>query len=570
MINFKINGKDQSAAKGTTVFDAVDAMQYVTMPSLYYLKNIVDSDTSGIAVVEIDGEVVPAMSTVVAEGMEILTDSPKVVEARTKALLDIANIHNHDCVTCTRTNNCELQDLFFKYKIKEDGFLERKGKTDLDETAPHIIRDTSKCIRCLRCVNVCNDIQAVGALETDGKEGLEAAVRASSEEGLGHTKCVTCGQCIAVCPVGAIYEKDNTQEVFDALEDPEKYVIAQVAPSVRSALGEAFEFPIGVDVEGRIAEALRELGFNKVFDTTLGADFTIMEEANEFIHRLRTGGKFPLITSCCPGWINYAELNFHGLLDNLSTCKSPHMMFGSIIKSYYAEKLEIDKKDVVVVSVMPCTAKKDEIHRDNQDEDVDYVLTTRELARMLKKKEIQLEAMDNTAKFDEPLGYGTGAGVIFGATGGVMEAALRTAVETLTGEVDKCIFSDVRGLAGTKEASYNAGGHMIKVAVVSGLANAKELLSKVEKGEVDYHFIEVMACPGGCVNGGGQPQIKAPIRNKINLSQARAEVLYNIDNNREIRKSHENPAIKAYYAEYLGKPGSEKAHQMLHTSYSKR
>ena len=576
MINIKVNNKEQSVKDGTNVFEAVTAMQYVEMPSLYYLKGIVDDDTSGVAVVEINGKVVPAIDVVVQEGMEIFANSPAVMEARKNSLLDIANIHNRDCVTCFRTDNCELQDLLHVYKVFEDdeGFLARKGETDLDVSAPHLVRDMSKCIRCRRCVTVCGEIQAVEALEATGA-GLESVIKAASDEGLGHTKCVHCGQCITVCPVGAIYEKDDTEAVFAALEDPKKHVIVEVAPAVRAALGEGYEFPIGVDVEGRIAEALKEFGFDKVFDTKFGADLTIMEEANEFIDRLQNGGVLPMITSCCPGWINYAEFNFHEMLDNISSCKSPHQMLGATIKSYYADKFGINKEDIVTVSVMPCVAKKGEIKRDGEGRpglpDVDYVLTTREMIRMLKKKEIQLEAMDTATKFDSPLGTGTGAGIIFGATGGVMEAALRTVIEKLTGkELEEVKISEVRGVSGIKEASYDINGKTINVAVVSGLGNAKELLEKVQRGEADYHFIEVMACPGGCVNGGGQPQQQAKIRNKTDIRADRAEALYANDEESILRKSHENPEIIELYRKFFDKPGSEKAREMLHTSYSKR
>ena len=436
-----------------------------------------------------------------------------------------------------------------------------------------MIRDNNKCILCRRCVAVCEKYQGIGVIGPN-ERGFISHIGSPFDLGLGDTSCVSCGQCIAVCPTGALAEKDFTTEVFAAIADPEKHVIVQTAPAVRAALGEMFGLPIGTDVEGKMVAALRRLGFDKVFDTNFSADLTIMEEANEFVERVKNGGKLPLITSCSPGWVKYCEHYFPELTDNLSSCKSPQQMFGAIAKSYYAEKMGIDPKDIVCVSVMPCTAKKFEINRDDEDAngvpDVDIALTTRELGRMIERAGIQFNSLPDE-KFDEPLGIYTGAGAIFGATGGVMEAALRTAVETLTGEeLPDVDFVDVRGTAGIKEKTYEVAGMNVKVAVASGLANAKELLKKVESGEADYQFIEIMGCPGGCVNGGGQPQQPGYVRNTVDIRAKRAAVLYDIDKNAPIRKSHENPVIKTLYAEYLGKPGSEKAHHLLHTTYVKR
>ena len=436
-----------------------------------------------------------------------------------------------------------------------------------------MIRDNNKCILCRRCVAVCEKTQGIGVIGPN-ERGFSSHIGSPFDLGLGDTSCVSCGQCIAVCPTGALAEKDFTTEVFAALADPSKHVIVQTAPAVRAALGEMFGMPIGTDAEGKMVAALRRLGFDQVYDTNFSADLTIMEEANELIERIQNGGKLPLITSCSPGWVKYCEHYFPGLVDNLSSCKSPQQMFGAIAKSYYAEKNGIDPADIVVVSVMPCTAKKFEIGRPDEDAngvpDVDISITTRELGRMIERAGIQFTSLPDE-KFDEPLGIYTGAGVIFGATGGVMEAALRTAVETLTGEeLPDVDFVDVRGTAGIKEKSYNVAGMDIKVAVASGLANAKKLLKSIESGEADYQFVEIMACPGGCVNGGGQPQQPGYVRNTVDIRAKRAAVLYSIDKNAPIRKSHENPAIKALYAEYLGKPGSEKAHHLLHTTYVKR
>ena len=420
---------------------------------------------------------------------------------------------------------------------------------------------------------MCENIQSIGALKTDG-DGFNAVVFPAEEKGLSATNCVNCGQCIEACPTGALRAQDDTDRVFAALADPDKFVVAQTAPSVRVALGEAFDFPLGVDVEGRLAAALRELGFNKVFDTKFGADLTIVEEAYEFIERLQNGGTLPMITSCCPGWIKFCEQEFPDMLQHLSSCKSPQQMFGAATKSYYAQKKGINKENIVVVSIMPCTAKKFEIGRDDENgagvPDVDISITTRELARMLIKAEIQFEAMP-FEDFDQPLGLGSGAGVIFGATGGVMEAALRTASEKLSGEeLQSLNFKEVRGIAGIKEATYCIKGETLKVAVVSGLGNARYLLNKVKKGEADYQFIEIMACPGGCVNGGGQPVQTSGVRVKNDLRAVRGQALYQNDESSAIRKSHENPAIIEMYDTYLSAPGSEIAHELLHTTYVKR
>ncbi|MBQ9980668.1 MAG: iron hydrogenase small subunit [Oscillospiraceae bacterium] len=576
-INFKVNGVELSAPEGSTILHAIQLndIKHVEMevPTLHYLAGVKEEELSGLGFVEVTGRegFIPAWSEPIAEGMDVRTDTPALKEAARKALSDILAVHDHDCVNCVRTDNCELQHLLFEYKVKSEGDGLRKIE-EIDDRSV-IVRDYNKCIRCGRCAAVCENIQSVGAIAVTG-EGLDATVGPVSPDGLAATKCVNCGQCIAACPVGALYERDNTAAVFDALEDPNKFVIVQAAPSVRAAMGEIYDFPIGVDVEGRLAAALRCLGFDKVFDTVFAADLTIMEEANEFIERVQNGGVLPMMTSCCPGWIKFCEHEFHDLIPNLSTCKSPQQMFGAVAKSYYAEKMGINKNDIVVVSIMPCTAKKFEIYRDNQCgagvPDVDISITTRELARMLRKAEIQFEAMP-CEDFDQPLGLGTGAGVIFGATGGVMEAALRTATEKLTGEtLAKLEFCDVRGVEGVKEASYNLNGTDVKVAVVSGLANARALMEKVKSGEADYQFIEVMACPGGCVNGGGQPIRSADVRAKNDLRVKRAEALYENDLGKSVRKSHENPAIIELYETYLAAPGGEKAHKLLHTSYIKR
>lgn len=580
-VNIKINGYDYTVKQGITILDAsFESMKFQRefmqqlIPTLYYLKGVVDVDESGVCVAEADGELVNASTTRVKEGMEILTRSEKVTAARKEALAKILATHNKSCIYCMRSTSCELQNLLHEYGFTDEPELPQKDIQPLDLSSVVLVRDNNKCIRCKRCVNVCAKMQAVSAIAATGT-GLDAIIAPSSPKGLAAASCVNCGQCVAVCPVGALTEKPHIDMVKEAIADPEKYVVVQVAPAVRAALGETFEFPIGVDVEGRMAGALRALGFDKVFDTKVAADLTIIEEAYELIERVRNDGVLPMITSCCPGWVKYAEHFYPDMLENISSCKSPHTMFGAIIKSWYAEKMGIPKEKIVTVSVMPCTAKKFEITRDDECgagvPDVDYVLTTNELGKMLKDAEIQLEAISPTEKFDDPLGEGSGAGVIFGATGGVMEAALRTAVETLTGKEPQPLeFAAVRGMSGIKEASYDLNGMTVKVAVASGLANANALLTKIKNGETDYQFVEIMACPGGCVNGGGQPHQPAAVRALQNVPATRAAALYRSDDHSALRKSHENPALRKIYAEYLGTPGSEKAHQLLHTTYVMR
>ena len=431
-------------------------------------------------------------------------------------------------------------------------------------------RDNNKCINCRRCIAACEKTQGIGIIGANNR-GFNTNIGYAFGLSLAETACVSCGQCIAVCPTGALSEKDDTAKVWDALNDPEKTVIVQTAPAVRASLGEAFGYPMGTDVEGKLAASLYKLGFDHVFDTNFGADLTIMEESNELLERLTKGGALPMITSCSPGWIRYCEAYYPEFLPNLSTCKSPQQMTGAMIKTYWAEKNGIDPKNIVSVSVMPCTAKKFEIGREDQSAagvpDVDISITTRELVKMINKAGIRFNDLED-AKFESPMGSGTGAAVIFGATGGVMEAALRTAVWKLTGESnDSPIeFTEVRGVEGVKFAEYTAGGATVKVAVASGLANAKQLLEKVKSGEVDVQFIEIMACPGGCVNGGGQVIVPADVRNFTDIRAERAKALYNLDSKYALRKSHESEDIKKAY-EYLGEVGGHKAHEYLHTSY---
>lgn len=573
-ITIKINGMDVSAPAGSTILEAARLAQ-VEIPTLCFLKDTNEIAACRLCTVEINGGRLAASCVYpINPGLEVKTNTPSLREYRKKTLQLILSNHDRSCLSCVRSGSCELQTLCKEMGVDADDYFDGdKTPSVLDESAAHMVRDNSKCILCRRCTAVCEKVQGIGVIGPNDR-GFATFIGSAFDMGLGETSCVSCGQCIAVCPTGALYEKSSIDEVTAAIADPTKHVIVQTAPSVRAALGEDFDYPIGTNVEGKMAAALRRLGFDKVFDTNFSADLTIMEEAHEFIERVQHGGVLPMITSCSPGWVKYCEHYFPDMTENLSSCKSPQQMFGAIAKSYYAEKMGIKPEDIVSVSIMPCTAKKFEIGRDDQDAngvaDVDYSLTTRELARMIKQAGIRFNNLPDE-EFDAPLGIYSGAGVIFGATGGVMEAALRTAVETLTGEeLQKLDFTDVRGTEGIKEATYHVGDLDVKVAVASGLGNARELLNKVKSGEADYHFIEIMGCPGGCVNGGGQPQQPGYVRNTTDIRTLRAKVLYDTDAAAPIRKSHENPAIKELYATYLGEPGSEKAHHLLHTSYVKR
>ncbi|MDD6035333.1 MAG: NADH-dependent [FeFe] hydrogenase, group A6 [Lachnospiraceae bacterium] len=575
-VTLKINGMTVTAPKGATILEAA-RIAHIEIPTLCYLKDINAIGACRICVVEVKGarSLVASCVYPVNEGMEVFTNTPKVLASRRKTLELILSNHDRKCLSCVRSGNCELQKLCKDLKVEcEDVYAGSVNTYELDTSAVHMVRDNNKCILCRRCSAVCEKVQGVGVIGANNR-GFATNISSAFEMGLGDTSCVSCGQCIAVCPTGALYEKDSTDEVLAAIADPTKHVFVQVAPAVRAALGEEFGYPMGTGVQGKLAAALRRIGFEKVFDTNFSADLTIMEESHEFLDRVQNGGVLPMITSCSPGWIKYCEHYFPDMTENLSTCKSPQQMFGATLKTYYAEKVGIDAKDIVSVSVMPCTAKKFEIGRDDQSAagvpDVDISITTRELARLIKRLGIVFTDLPDE-EFDSPLGSGTGAAVIFGATGGVMEAALRTAVWKLTGEKkDSPIeFTEVRGTEGIKEATYDVAGMKVNVAVASGLKNAKELLTKVKNGEANYHFIEIMGCPGGCVNGGGQPQVDAATRNFTDVRAIRAKALYDYDAANTLRCSHENPDIQELYKSYLGEPGSHKAHEILHTSYVKR
>lgn len=574
MVNIKINNMPLSVPKGISILEAARTAG-IEIPTLCYLKKINEIGACRICMVEVKGarSLVTACVYPVNEGMEIFTNTERVRKSRKTTLELILSTHDRKCLSCIRSGTCELQQLCKEFGVDDEGRFDGANPVhEYDDSAIHMIRDNGKCILCRRCVAACQaqHISVIGA----NARGFDTHIGSAFEKPLDSVACVSCGQCIVNCPTGAIYEKDDTAKVLEAINDPEKFVVVHTAPSIRVTLGECFGMHIGTNVQGKMVAALRRLGFDKVFDTDFGADLTIIEEANEFLGRVQNGGVLPMITSCSPGWIKYCEHYYPDMLDHLSSCKSPQQMSGAVIKTWYAEKMGIDPKDIVVVGIMPCTAKKFETKRENQSAsgypDVDYSLTTRELGRMIESAGIFFKHLSDE-EFDNPLGDSTGAAVIFGATGGVMEAALRTAVEKLSGEELKSLdFTEVRGTEGIKEASYTVNGMEIKVCVVSGLANANTIMEKVKNGTADYHFIEIMGCPGGCVNGGGQPIQHAVVRNFVDLRARRAAALYEADKDMPLRKSHESEAVKRLYAEFLGEPGSHKAHEVLHTSYVAR
>jgi NADP-reducing hydrogenase subunit HndD len=574
-INVKINNIDVSVPAGSTILDAA-YQAGVKIPTLCYFKEINEIGACRICIVEVKGarNLVAACVHPVSEGMEVLTGTPELIASRRRTMELMLSTHDKRCLSCVRSSRCELQQLSQELGIKDENYFEGDMREfEVDDSAIHMSRDNNKCILCRRCTAVCEKHQAVGVIGPNNR-GFATYIGSAFDMGLGETSCIACGQCINVCPVGAIYEKDYTDQVLEAINDPTKHVVVQPAPAIRAALGEEFGYPVGTDVEGKMAAALRRIGFDGVFDTSFTADLTIIEETAEFLERLGGKGKLPMFTSCSPGWVKFCEHYYPDLIDHLSSCKSPQQMFGAIAKTYYANLKGIDPKDIVSVSVMPCTAKKFERSRDNQDSsgypDVDVSITTRELARLIRKVGIDFTRLPDET-FDDPISESTGGAVIFGASGGVMEAALRTAVEKLTGEESANVdFHDVRGTEGIKEATYNVAGTEVKVAITSGMVNAKKIMDKVRAGEADYHFIEIMGCHGGCISGGGQPQCTAETWNTIDVKALRAKVLYDIDEAKTFRKSHKNPSIIKLYDDFLGEPGGEKAHHLLHTSYVKR
>lgn len=574
MVNMTIDTRKIQVPSNYTVLEAARYAN-IDIPTLCFLKDINEIGACRMCVVEVKGarSLQAACVYPVSEGLEIFTQTPKVREARKVTLELILSNHDKKCLTCVRSRNCELQKLSEELNIKEIRFEGEMGKHPIDQLSHSIVRDPNKCVLCRRCVNMCKNIQKVAVIDTN-ERGFRTIVGSAFNESLAEVPCINCGQCITVCPVGALREKDDTDKVWAALADKDLHVVVQTAPAIRVALGEEFGMPIGTRVTSNMIASLRRLGFAKVFDTDTAADLTIMEEVTELVTRIRTGGKLPVITSCSPGWIKFCEHNFPEFLDNLSTCKSPHEMFGALLKSYYAEKMGIDPAKVFVVSVMPCTAKKFEAKRPELSSagyaDVDVVLTTRELARMIREAGIDFTELPER-HFDDPMGEATGAAVIFGATGGVMEAALRYLVELLEGKpLEKLEFEAVRGVEGVKEATLQVAGMTIKAAVAHGTGNARKLLEKMKSGEAQYHFVEVMACPGGCVNGGGQPIQPSQVRSWIDLRAERAKAIYEEDESLPLRKSQDNPNIKKLYAEFFEHPGSHKAHELLHTHYMQR
>lgn len=569
MVHIKINGIDVEVAEGTTILKAAEKV-HIKIPTLCYHPDLEPVSACRLCVVEVNGDPLlrTACSYKTIDGQEIYTNTPLVRESRKMTMELLLSRHPQKCTECVRNGTCELRTMAEQLGIREISFDYHQRPGELDTSSAAIVRDPSKCILCRRCIQVCAEVQGVSAIGVEGR-GYEVWVDTPFAKGIGEGVCVACGQCVDRCPVGALYTTSHVQKVWDALKDPEKHVVVQTAPAVRAALGEEFNMPPGSLVTGQMVTALRMLGFDKVMDTDFTADLTIMEEGTELIGRIKNGGILPMLTSCSPGWINFIEHFYPELLPHVSTCKSPQQMFGTLVKTYYAEKANINPKNIFSVSLMPCTAKKFEAERPEMRasgyQDVDAVLTTREVASMIKEIGVDFPNLPEQ-EHDDPMGISTGAGVIFGATGGVMEAALRTVYELVTKkELPHIDIKEVRGMEGIREAEILLGDLKVKAAVAHGLGNARKLLDKIVAGEADYHFIEIMACPGGCLGGGGQP-----IPTTLEIRKKRAEAIYRADAGLPYRKSHENPGIKKLYKEFLGEPNGEKAHHLLHTHYTKK
>jgi len=568
MVNLKINGIPVSVPEGSTILQAAK-LANVRIPTLCYLKDVQCVGSCRLCVVEATGArgLVAACVYPVSEGMEVRTNTPKVRKSRKTTIELILSTHKKKCLSCVRSMNCELQKLALEYSAEEDRFGTDHDLKPIDDVSPSVVRDNSKCIMCTRCVAACEK-QTISAIGPKNR-GYAKTIGSPYDVSLAYTPCVNCGQCVVACPVGALHEKSSIADVWGAIVDPTKKVVFFTAPSVRATLGEAFGLPVGTNVEGKMVAAIKQLGEVKCFNMDTTADLTIMEEAHELLARLKNGGKTPMFTSCCPGWIKFCEHYYPEFLPNLSSCKSPQEMFSALLKTYYCKKNGIDPKDLYVVSVIPCTAKKFEITREELGNYTDSAITTRELAKMIKEAGIDFVNIAD-GEYDDPFGLASGAGAIFGATGGVMEAALRTAAAVFGGDGAPVEFKEVRGTQGLKEAEYKLGGATVKVAVASGLANARAILEGIKSGEKDYTFVEIMACPGGCINGGGQPYVHDEIRNSIDLKAVRAQALYDYDKDSKVRCSHENAAVTALYKEFFGEPNSHKAHELLHTTYQAR